>query len=337
MFDKFMAIPMPEGKTRKDLARLKNNRTFVITFSRLVQDALKRYEVEGLPETVSLRVLLQSLLWYGCAVFFEYMDGLFCLPGAPTGNFNIYGDPSAAFVFSRGSSIGFDKQVELYIPGSDENSFLKKTNYVDMPGKIRQGVIVWDNYIRFPFIQVVLEYAQAISDSLRTLDVCRKNIKTPYIVIAEESIVPTVERYFKERDDNNEFIISSGIFDAKKINMLPIAANSDNLRACTSLIEWYESKFRELCGIDSNSQIDKKGENIIRAEVDINDDYTDLCVEKCIDSIQEGLDNVNKIFGTDIKVKKREKSHETEDIQGNPDGDRRIPGGSGDNSDRRED
>ena len=283
---------------KKKIASFKNNISFQNTFSRLLLDALDRYTLKGAPETISERVVLQSLLWYAGVIFFEKDGSLFALPGVPSGDgFNVNGDPGSAWIFSKNGI--FNEECQLYLPGSDEAAFLRETNAVSTRHKIK-GVYVWENKLRFPFINQVVAFTQAISDTMRTLDVCRKNIKNPYIITAEESVVPTVKKYFEDRDNNEEYIISSGIFDATKVAVIPLTINSDTLSSCTQLIEWYENKYRESCGYDNNAQMDKKGENLIRAEVDINAQYTDMSVDKCIDTLNKCIDDVNKIYGSSM-------------------------------------
>lgn len=291
--------------TKTRLNKLKNNYLYQITFTRLMHDALNRYTFKNLPDTMSERVILQSLLWYGSVVIFEKDGAYVSLPGVPSGKgWNAYGDAAEAWVFSLNGT--FNEPVDIYLPGEDESSFLKKTNTGMMTGKAR-GVLVRENATMFPFINSVMYYSQAISDSMRTLDVCRQNIKQPFIITAEESIVNSVKKFFEERDNNNEYIISSGVFAADRISLLPIQTNSDALNAATELVDWYENKYRELCGIDNNSQIDKKGENLIQSEVSVNDMYTENSVDKCIEYIQKGLDDVNKLFGLNIKVEPKRK------------------------------
>lgn len=300
--------------TNKKLAKMKNNIAFQNTFARLLQDALHRYYIEGLPETCSERVVLQSLLWYGSVVFFEKDGSMIALPGVPTGQaFNVYGDPAEAFVFS---AVGqYNQPVKLYLPGSDESAFLKNT-IAGKAGNDFKGIYIRENEICYPFIRHVIWFADAIADSMRTLDVCRQNIKQPYIITAEESIVNSVKEFFKQRDINQDYIISSGVFPADKIALLPFETNADNLDNATELIDWYENKFRELCGVENNGQIDKKGENLIQTEVDVNNEYTWSSVDKCLNSIQKGLDDANRLFGTNMHVKKFEKEvTENDDIR----------------------
>lgn len=293
--------------TRKKLNSFKNAVAFRNTFCKLTMDGLSRYKFEGLPETISERVLLQSLLWYGGACIFEKDKNLLALPAAPTGaGFNIYGDPARVWVFSKNN--GYNKEVDVYLPGSDESAFLLKGMDGTRGTTRAKGVYIRENAITFPFINHTLFYAAAIADTLRTLDTARTNIKNPYIIVCEESVKDSVERYFKQRDNNDEFIISSGVFDAKKVNLMPIVTNTEALNACTSLIEWYENKYRELCGIENSTGIDKKGENLIQAELNVNNDQTELNPAEALQYIQMGLDDVNKLFGVNIRVVAREKA-----------------------------
>lgn len=299
---------------RKKLAKLKNNIMFQNTFARLVQDALQRYEFDGLPDSISERVLKQSLLWYGGVCIFEKEGALLALPAAPTGDgFNIYGDPSQVWVFARNGQ--FNQPVNVYIHGSDETAFLKKGMTGKKASSNPRGVYIWENALRFPFINHTMFYSRAISDTMRTLDVCRVNIKQPYIVVCEESVVNTVKQYFNSRDNNEDFIISSGIFSADKVNLLPITTNAENLTACTSLIEWYENQYRMLCGVENNAQMDKKGENLISDEVEINKEYTEFSVDKALEYIRLGLDDVNKLFGVNITVKEKEGVKENDALE----------------------
>ena len=288
-------------QNRKRLAKFKNNVMFQNTFARLTQDALQRYEFKGLPDTISERVLAQSLLWYGGVCIFEKDGSLLCLPACPTGDgYNIYGEPSKVWVFSRNGQ--YNKSVDVYIHGSDESAFLRRGISGAMASKNPKGVYIWENALRFPFINYTAFFSRVIADTMRTLDVCRVNIKRPYIIVAEESVVNTVKQFFNDRDNNEDYIISSGIFSADKVNLLPITTNSDNLTACTSLIEWYENQYRMLCGVENNAQMDKKGENLISAEDSINEEYTEFSVDKALKYISLGLEDVNKLFGTNISV-----------------------------------
>lgn len=304
-YDGFWAIPLTidnSGKSiRKKAAAVKNQIVFQNVLARYILDALKRYHFEGLPETVSERVLLQSLLWYGRVCIFERGGALFGLPCAPSGaGLTIYGDYGSAFVFAANGQL--NGQCRLYVHGSDESAFLARTNGA-MPDTQLRGVMIRENAIMFPFVRIAMQYAEAVADAYRTLDVVRRNLKAPYVLVGQEEVIPSIKKFLEDVENNvDKLALDSGVFPPDKVAALQLYQENGALTDTTQLIEWYENKYRELCGIDSNGQMDKKGENLVTAEISVNDMYEEISVDKSIQYIQEGLDDVNKLFGTSIKV-----------------------------------
>lgn len=293
-------------KSRKKMRQWENNIQFQITFVRLINEALQRYRIEGLPDTMSERVILQGLLWYGSIVFYDYNGQLFALPGVPTGNgFNIYGDPGSAWVYSQYNG-QFNKEVKLYIPGSDEASFLKELIGSRQTGT-PTGVIVWENKMRYPFINTVMFFSKAITDCYRTLDITRYWLKRPLILTGPEEYSESVKSLIAGMEENPDAVYIKEMMGVQNsTTLLNTNANGQNLQDVTGILEWYENKFRELCGLDSNSQMDKKGENLITAEITVNNQYQQMSLDKSLEEIQEGLDNVNKFFGLSLSVEQGE-------------------------------
>lgn len=303
-YNSLFNIPLYHGsgkRTSRKLNKWKNSYLFQITFTRLLNIAMETITIDGIPDTISERVFLQSLIWYGSAVAFKKNGGLFILPGIPTGNgFNIYGDPGEAWVYSIANG-QFNEPVKLYIPGSDENAFLKRLIDGEQTGK-QNGVIIWDNAMRYPFINTILYFADSISDSMRTLDVSRFWLKRPVIFGAEESTQLSIDKTIKDMEENNTYTITNGLTGVDKTQLFNTNVNGQSLSDVTALIEWYENKFREFCGIDSNTQMDKKGENLITAEITANEMYESLSLDTRLNYINKGLDLCNRFFGTSMKA-----------------------------------
>lgn len=305
------------GKMNKSkMAKWQNAVVFQNIFLQILQDAMTRYKIvekgkDTLPETLSSRVILQSLIWYGSVVFFEKNGSIFALPGVPDGSgYNIYGNSSGAWIFSRNGKL--NEKVKLYIPGSNDAKLLKETNATPQTGEVN-GVIVYENRTRTPFLWPMMYYAEQISDTIRTLEVARKQLKVPYIIFAEESVRKTIIDDLKRRQDNEDTIIGTGVYDPNKTSVFPLSGATESIPRCIELIEWYWGKVKELCGIDNNSQIDKKGENLIQAELDVGREYTDNGLEKIKPVIQEGLDDVSKIFDLSLEVITRKDEQEKEE------------------------
>lgn len=303
-----------DSLSQRKLAKIKNDICFTNTFSRLVLDGLQRYDIKGLPETCNKRVVKESFLWHGSCVFFEKSGNLIALPGAQTEDFNIYGDAKYAFVWGRQ---GFNEKISLYIPGGDISDFVRKTLY-KVAGKGYQGVFVRENYICFPFINHCIDYASAISDTMRTLDVVRANIKNPFIMVAEQSVINSVKRFFQQRNENLEYIVDSGVFPVDKVKLLPIDTNATALKDATDLIEWYYNMFYELCGINTNANPDKKAE-LTSFEINANNDIVKVQADKTMECLQEHFDIVNKVYGTNIQVVAQSEELSATEAQGNSD------------------
>lgn len=297
--DLFNSINLGLGgraKQSQQLARFKNRIEFQNAFARLVKKGLARYKFEGLPETISDRVLKQALLYHGSVCFFEKEGSVLALPACPTSDLTLYGDFKSCFCYGRN---GYNIRVPLYVPGADEAPVLNKGVINGTPEP--KGVFVRENEIVYPFVNYCISYAEKISDTMRTLDVTRRNIKRPFVVTAEEQVVPTVKKFFDQRDENMEYIISTGIFPADKVNIAEIPYGSENLKACTDLVEWYMNDFDNLCGFNSNANPDKK-ERLLVDEVNSNNESTNANMDSLLVYLQSQLDLVNKYLGTDITV-----------------------------------
>lgn len=320
-------IDIMNAPSGKKIAKMKNNIEFMNWFHLLERYAQYRYEFEGLPDTVNERVLKQSLLWYGSCAFFEKDDILYCLPARATQEFNVYGDPCYAWVYGRN---GYNKQIDLYIRGSDKSDFITKgiNGQTHTKGK---GVFVRENYNFYPFINYVNAYAYKLTDTARTLDTERFHLKRPYMITAKEEVVPTVKKYFDKVNDNEEYVISTGIFDANDVNALPISLPSGALKDTEELQDWYVNQFLTICGLNNNQDTNKK-ERLLVDEVNANNESIDMNIKPMIEYLQEQLDDVNKVYGTNITVKDMKEEFQNENICRTDSREDKSGGVSGDNS-----
>ncbi len=305
--------------SKKKKAKLKNSAKFMMVFRRLIGDALYgRYGIEGLPDTVSLRIFLRDLWAKSFAVIYLEKGIPVCLPSMIGGDeLNVVGEPGTAWVNAINGKV--NKQIKLVVPGADVTSFLGSNDGV--------GVLIRENDMYIPFAETTIAYALAISDAMRTLDTVSSNMKQPFLVVAEQSIISTVKKFFEDRDNNLDFIISSGVFPVDKISLLPFDPQAQNITQCTQLIDWLENKYREACGIPANGQSDKKGENLISGELDISRDYCMLQKMKPIDTLNRSFKLLNSFMGLRVKAVdpfKREEYNSNEggeDDNGNTDKD----------------
>lgn len=302
MFNLFNCIDLSLGgksKTNKRIAEFKNNVAWQNAYHHFATKGLARYEIENLEPCMSSRVVHSSLLYHGTLCVFEKDGAILALPAAPCGNPNLNGDYKSAWVYGRN---GFNEEVPLFIPGAEENSLMKK-GYVTLnqQGKPR-GVLIRENPFMYPFINYCIDYAEKVADTMRTIDVVRANIKRPYVIAAEEQLVPTVKKFFEERNANVDYIVSTGVFPADKISILPFETNADSIKIATDLIEWYYNDFDNKCFNNSNANPDKK-ERLLVDEVNSNNESKDKEKDSFRDFLQGQLDFCNECLGTNLQLK----------------------------------
>lgn len=296
-----------KDKTARKLAQYKNAKEFQNVFALLYNETFAHIpDIEGLPDTVSQRIIKEAIIWKAGVFFFRNNGSTLSLPGLPTGDFTLYGDPAKATVYGRN---GFNKTISLCIPQGGDVIARHTTNGTTVP---EDGVGVWvrANSLVYPVINYIIEYADKIADSLRTLDTVRENIKRPYIVTAEESVINTVKAFFNARSNNESFIVSTGVFPADKIKLLPFETTSEQIRDVTMEIEWYMSQFRQIIGISSPSTVDKKAE-ITTAELNSHKGVEEIHNKMIEDILQRDLDFANEKLGLSMSLKIEEPEQPT--------------------------
>lgn len=291
-----------DNMTGHKLAQWKNDFTRQNVFTRLCIKADSRYDIANTPPTVRKRVVKQSLLFRASVGFFEKEGNVLALPAAPTEGPTLYGDFRNMKVYGRN---GYNETIPIFVPGGNESDIVNMSSSEYFNYEKPSGVWMRENDYCYPFINFCIERTEQIADAMRVLDVLRFHLKTPFLIVADEQILPTVKRMMKQVEDNVNYLVSSGVLPVDRINILQKPIGPDTIKAVTDLIEWYYNDFDELCGKNSNSNPDKK-ERLLVDEVNANNESTKASYNELIEFMQEELDFVNKCLGTNMQIKKRE-------------------------------
>lgn len=288
-----------KSKTNKRIAEYKNNVAFNNALNRLALKGIRSLpKIKNIPDTMNPRVIDMARFFHASLVFFEKDGSNLALPGVPNSNLNLYGDFKSAFVYGRN---GFNEQVPLYIPGADEAGLLRK-GYITLNNTFKaRGVYFRENEDVYPLVNYAIDYAEKIADCMRTIDVIRSNIKRPFVVTCEEQLVPTVKKFFEERDKNIEYIVSTGVFPADKVAIIPIETNAEAIKVATDLIEWYYNDFDNVLLYNSNGNPDKK-ERLLVDEVNANNESTKNERKQYIEYLKKQIEFVNDCLGTDMYI-----------------------------------
>lgn len=299
-------------KTKKKTV-LQNRREFWQWLAYLAELGINRYKLTGdYPDTLDERTILQSIFWYGSFCIFFDGETPLSLPGLPTSSLTIYGDPTKANVFGRN---GYNKQIGLYQFRGDD--FLVNKAIDSSVVKDKRGWWVREKKFNYPLANNAIITAERLADSMRSIDVMRVLLKSPFIVFCVEEMRRTVEEYFKNVKDNDELIlISTGVFDPSKVQVTPATIPPENVKVMRELVEWYLAQYLNFCGINSNPASDKK-ERLLVDEINANDEETQSNTEPAVDYLNKQLDVINKATGWSMKMEVTY-DDKYKDIQGDP-------------------
>lgn len=273
---------MGKGKREKWESALLNNRTYLQFYNRLLELAINMYEWKNLPNTVDERFLELSLFSDGMAVFFrDDILGELCLQCMIGGELDVYRIPIDRTAYA--------------------------TNGYQMRLNNQNSVIIFNNYTHTNSMLDVEMYARRLYEIERTIDVNVKAQKTPIIVRATENQRLTMKNLYMQYDGNEPFIFGDNNLDMDAIKVLSTNAPyvADKLNILKRQI-WNEAL--TYLGIE-NSNTEKK-ERLVSDEV--NSNLGGVAAQRfCrLNARRKAADQINKMFGLNIKVDFREEVKE---------------------------
>lgn len=276
-----------------------NRLSFDFYFDRLKELAISMFEWENLPDSMDERFLEMTLFEDGQAIVFRDdvmgMLGLQVMIGGPL---NVYRVP----ISRRAYAVNGYQNPDL----TPENS-----------------VIVFNNMLRTNSYRDVMFFARKLYEVDRAIDVNVKGQKTPKVILCDENERLTMLNLFMKYDGNQPFIFGSKNLDLKSIQTLDTSSPylSDKLYQL-KIQTWNEAL--TYLGI-SNVNFNKK-ERLVSDEVLRNSGSTVSSRYTRLNMREKAANEINRMFGTDIRVKYRE------DVQLVDDGDMiRLEGGEGEN------
>ncbi len=258
---------------------LMNDRTYMQYFNRLTELSISMFEWKNLPDTVDPRYIELHLFETGCMVYFkDDVIGDLCLDCIVNGRLDVYGNPVTRRAFS-----GYN-------------------NYNKMLS-IDDSVIIWNNYLHTNSILDVKMFARRLYMLDRIIDVNASAQRTPVLVQGTEKQRLTLLNLYKEFEGNAPFIFGDKNLDLNSLKVLNTNAPyvADKLYDLKTHI-WNEAL--TYLGISNISNVKK--ERMITDEVNRNLGGTIASRYSRLESRQEAVEKINKMFGTDISVEYRD-------------------------------
>ena len=272
--------------SKKKVALYENNIEFQNMFYNLLNILMYSFSIEGLPESCNERFFKLTLIFNGYAALIKDPDlGYLSLGVRPTANssqLNIYGEFPDVMAFGWN---GFNKQYTNYMYGTDNTD--------------AEAVICRDNDMMYPMINTVWMYAKRLTDTMRTLDVTARKLKTPYFITCDEAQKSSVKKILEDVDFNQDSIIANRSTMPNEFNVLQTGVQPESVRVLWEHYSNLESEIRTFLGISSAANLDKK-ERLVVDEAQANDILTDINIQYRLKSYQQFCDTVNNLWGLNI-------------------------------------
>lgn len=274
---------------KKDLmfkeSSARNSASYIRYFNRLTELSVSMFEWENLPDTIDERFLELVLFGDGFAVFFKDEDiGFLALRCMIGGTLDLYQIPTLRTAYG---SNGYIREL------NPENS-----------------VIIWNNYLHCNSELDVRYYSDILYELDQAIRINAKAQKTPILIQCEESQRLTMKNLYMKYDGNQPYIFGDKNLNPNALKVLKTDAPyvADKLY---QLKTQYWNEALTYLGI-SNLNIQKK-ERLVADEVVRNMGGTIASRYSRLEMRRKACDEINKMFGTDIKCNYREDYREADD------------------------
>ena len=252
----------------------------------LTEIALSRFEWNGLPDSCDERYLERALFFNGQAVYCrDEVMGDLTLKVTLGGRLGVYGIP-----------------VEYQ--GYGDNGYTIKLDPTN-------SVLIFNNYKRKPTFQVIQNYAMRLYELDRTIDVNCNAQKTPVLIVCDENERLSFENLYTQYEGNRPVIFGKKGLSVENFEVL----KTDAPYVSDKLYNLKVNIFNEaltLLGI-SNVSIEKR-ERLVSDEINKAMGGTFANRMAYMSMREKAVENINKMFGTNIEVVFRE-DEEDDDIE----------------------
>ena len=246
--------------------------------------AISMFEWKNVPDSIDTRYIERSLFREGSAIYFndEVLNENLCLSMISQGQFDVYGVPVKTIAFSK------------------YNNYQRELNK-------KNSVVIWNNLDRLPSYPIIVCFAYRLYNLDRIIDVNANAQKTPILIRCDEKQRLTLKNAYKEFNGNSPVIYADNNFDPESLTVLKTDAPyiSDKIYDLKTNL-WNEAL--TYLGIPSANVMKK--ERLIKDEVLRGLGGTLANRYSRLEARQHAVEQINKMFGTNIEVGIREEIDE---------------------------
>lgn len=226
-----------------------------------------------------------TLFNQGLAVFFEHtrFDKLLCMRATPSGNMDMYYDPTAFNIYGNGTT----PHIDGHTVGA------------------KNAIPIWANKLRTPDLDMISIYTRRIAEFDRTIDVNVLTLRHPYILFVDATNKHSVLEAYRQIQDGQPVVVMNKnvigdrtlreTFDTFNMNIHPDMVT--NLIIDQKKI-WNQAM--TFLGINNSNQ--EKRERLVAAEVAANDSEVMMHRAIALGERQAACEKINEKWGTNLWV-----------------------------------
>ena len=265
----------------KSVAQMANNMTFSYYYYKLTLIARSLFKWENLPNNMDERWIEKYLFTSGKCIFYKDPVLGYMVAGlSEQGGINCYGDPTTVWPVAE--------------------------NYVYNGEQLVNGdncYIIRNNDLMLPIFPTVRYYSFKLTNIDRAIDVNIEAQKTPTVVRCSDKQRLSLKNAINQRKDNEPVIWTSddaNISDmVSSLDLNPPMVFKDLQTQKHMILNEIFTDF----GIN-NANMDKR-ERMVANEVEANNEQVKASEDVMLKVREEACKQINRIFGTNIKVSRR--------------------------------
>ena len=290
-----------EGKYKRNSEVNKQNTVYLMWLRQIISLAANRFKWTGLPDSVDIRFMEMCLTHYGLAIYYhdDSLNKDLVVQGAGTTYVNMLQNPTAFTVIGPGPAPDVDQQT---IYNKTLSAYNRATDYakIDKDPK-RAGFPIWANYARTPDLDAFQIYAARIAQIERTVEINTLNMRHPKVLRGNQDVQLTLMNIARAYDKGDSVLVlnDEGI-NPDAYEVLDFTIPSEQISTLMIARTRWFNDLMTIMGIDNSNQ-DKK-ERLVASEVDANNDQTASFRAVNLNARQEAANDINRVFGLDIKV-----------------------------------
>lgn len=251
---------------------MKKDDIFLRLYTHYKMLALNMFTWENLPYPLESRHIEKYLYEYGQAIFYDNeIFGKICLPCAPTGSLNQFGEPLSVTVDSH---------------------------LIHDIVMLKDGIRILNNDLIIPTDFYVRQYAEKMTEVEMSIDMNVKQQKFPFFVETDKKNEFTMKQIFKQKEDGTPYIYANknlGIGQTT-VHILDVPYVVDKLSEYK-----YELEREILTFLGLNNTVEKQ-ERLLVDEINSNNDFIERNVDIMFKNREFACKRINELFGTNIRV-----------------------------------